>query len=146
MYTEKKKESQNGSPTRRAVWSSVTQLSMELHFAKTVPLGVLNYGQPNSTPRVPRDAVSAPFFLSVANNFLSPFWGPSVAFAMWGMQCIFPCPRQTSCVGFLDAVVTISPHIIRKHTSYNFAFELPYNYFLLLQIILFHPVQCISSI
>ena len=27
----KKKESQNGSP-RKAVWSSVTQLSMELHF------------------------------------------------------------------------------------------------------------------
>ncbi len=30
--TENKKENQNGSP-RRAVWSSVTQLSMELHFS-----------------------------------------------------------------------------------------------------------------
>ena len=34
-HTEKKKESRNGSP-RKAVWSSVTQLSLELHFGATL--------------------------------------------------------------------------------------------------------------
>ncbi len=33
--TEKKKESQNGSP-RGAIWLSVTQLSLELHFCATL--------------------------------------------------------------------------------------------------------------